>query len=258
MLIVKASSTFHHPTGRTWRPMLASLLLVLFVSLVRVAPAGASASAPPKLLYLATLVMYIPEDSSEDKPYLLVGGRKVWRGVMSKPSLCGGGCPVRADLYHIGPIPFYDNIEVVLKEEDWPDPDDFLGRNYISAAETEGVLHEVWFTEDGARYKLTYALSTAAASFVCDGEPGVYLYEHANYRGRCSKFVQNISNLGWYEIGNDAASSIRLVGGYGATLYEHANYGGAVSIYAADQAYLGNDAIGNDRASSLTVFGPGR
>lgn len=254
MLTAKTLSTLRHSSGRH-RGTLATLLLILGVSLIHVVPAGARSSVPPKLLYLATLVMYTPEDNVEDEPYLVIAGRKVWRGTMSKPTLCGGGCPVRADLYHIGPMPFYDNIEVVLKEEDWPDPDDFLGRAFISATTSQGV---VWFEEDGARYELTYAVGTAPASFVCDGEPGVYLYEHADYRGRCSKFVQNIPNISWFEIGNDAASSVRFVGGYGAVLYEHHGNDGASSSYVVDQPNLRNSDVGNDRVSSLTIILPGR
>ena len=242
------------------RAGLLTILLLLLISAAGAAPAHAGAAQPPKLLHLATLTVFVTEDSGEDEAYLVVNGRKVWQGTMGSGGLCGGiaACTASSQevtLSHLGPIPFYDNGEVVLKEEDGPfDGDDFLGRSFISADESEGELHEVWFTGDGAQYKLTYALSTAHASFACDGEPGVYLYEHANYRGRCTKFVQNIPNISWYDVGNDRASSIRLVGGYGAVLHEHANYRGASSAFAADDPKLRGDEIGNDRVTSLTVF----
>lgn len=235
---------------------MALLLLVLGMGTLAAAPARtARASGPLRLLQFDTLTMYVPEDARTDEPYLLVNGSKVWGGTMSKPKHCRGDCPVRAALYQLGEIPFSDDIEVTLKDKDGPfDRDDVLGSHHISPYEEANVSHELWFTEDGARYSLTYIITAAPASFECDGNPGVYLYEHAYYRGRCSKFVQNTPNIGWFYIGNDAASSVQVVGGYVVVLYEHPNYKGATSILAADDPNLGNNRIGNDRVSSLIVY----
>lgn len=87
----------------------------------------------------------------------------------------------------------------------------------------------------------------------CDGGQGVYLYEHPNYSGRCSKFTGDSPNpRGWY-VGNDAASSIRIVGNYEATVYEHDDYNGTSSNFTGDDSDFGNDTIGHDRASSIRV-----
>ncbi len=87
----------------------------------------------------------------------------------------------------------------------------------------------------------------------CDGNAGVYLYEHGNYSGRCSRFTGDSPNPGGWYIGNDAASSIKIVGSYQATLYEHDNYVGVSSTFLGDDSDFGNDTIGHDRTSSLRV-----
>ena len=87
----------------------------------------------------------------------------------------------------------------------------------------------------------------------CDGGQGVYLYEHSNYTGRCSKFTSDSPNPREWYIGNDAASSVHFVGGYQATVYEHDDYNGASSTFSGDDPDFGNDSIGHDRASSIRV-----
>jgi hypothetical protein len=93
----------------------------------------------------------------------------------------------------------------------------------------------------------------ASGSSNCDGGQGVYLYEHTYYGGRCSKFTGDSPNpRAWY-IGNDTASSIRIIGSYEATLYQHDDYQGNSSRFTGDDPDLSNDAIGNDQASSIQV-----
>ncbi len=87
----------------------------------------------------------------------------------------------------------------------------------------------------------------------CDGGEGVYLYEHSYHQGLCHKFTSDSPNPRDWSIGNDAASSIRIVGSWAATLYEHDDYQGASSTYTGDDGWLGDDAIGNDRVSSIRV-----
>jgi len=240
-------------TLRWLTPVLLVLGLPIVVALGagRPALAHAAAAPPPKLLHFIELQVYGTEDASEDEPYLVVGGRKVWSGVVDYGNVA---TIVTVDLTHLAPIPFYDNIEVVLKEEDGPfDKDDFLGRNYIAASQAENRSHEVWFKEDGAKYKLVYRISTALASFICDGDPGVYLYEHVNYRGSCTKFVQSSRHIAWSEVGNDRASSVRIVGCFIAYLYEHGSYRGHWSKITANVPRLHGERVGNDRVTSLEV-----
>ncbi|MBI5653845.1 MAG: hypothetical protein HZC40_25860, partial [Chloroflexi bacterium] len=85
-----------------------------------------------------------------------------------------------------------------------------------------------------------------------DGE-GVVLYEHGNHQGRCSRYTGDDSDLGNDTIGNDAASSIRVIGNYEATVYVDGNYGGASSTFTADDSDMGNDTIGHDHTSSIRV-----
>lgn len=99
--------------------------------------------------------------------------------------------------------------------------------------------------------------SASAGSSSCkQSGKGVYLYEHANYEGRCSKFIVNSSNPRSWRIGNDSASSIRIVGNWLVVLYEHDEYKGDSSAFIINDPYLGNDTIGNDRVSSIKVYGP--
>jgi len=96
----------------------------------------------------------------------------------------------------------------------------------------------------------------SAASSRCQGD-GVYLYEHANYKGRCRMWTASDKDFGDDNF-NDMASSIHFVGSYGggkyvAILYEHAGRGGARTVFAVDDPNLGDDAIGHDRASSIRI-----
>jgi len=87
----------------------------------------------------------------------------------------------------------------------------------------------------------------------CDGKEGVYLYEHINNKGRCSKFTSDSPNPDNWYIGNDSASSIRLVGDWRARVYEDAEYKGSVSTFTRDDPDFRNNFIRHDRASSIRV-----
>lgn len=95
--------------------------------------------------------------------------------------------------------------------------------------------------------------SAPGGSSNCDGSSGVYLYENANYQGRCSKFTADARTPGDWYVGNDTASSIRLIGNYEATVYEHDDYQGVNSAFSGDDPDFGNDAIGHDKVSSVRV-----
>jgi len=87
----------------------------------------------------------------------------------------------------------------------------------------------------------------------CDNGQGVYLYEQGNYQGRCTKFTGDSPNpRSWY-VGNDAASSIRIVGNYEATVYQSDEYNGTNSTFSGDDPDFANDAINHDQASSIRV-----
>jgi len=88
---------------------------------------------------------------------------------------------------------------------------------------------------------------------LCDGDPGVYLYENINFLGRCTKFTTNSARPENWFVGNDKASSLQIIGNWLTTLYEHADFKGVSSTFTYSDPDLRNDAVGNDRASSIAV-----
>jgi len=87
---------------------------------------------------------------------------------------------------------------------------------------------------------------------ICNGDDGVYLYEHRDYKGRCVKFTSNKADISTLSF-NNIASSIRLVGSWTATLYVDQNYSGQATTFTRSDPDLGNDAIGDNQASSIRV-----
>jgi len=98
----------------------------------------------------------------------------------------------------------------------------------------------------------------------CVGEhtEGVYLYEYTQYRGRCAFFAilqgalpnEKVLNLGTTLVGNNTASSIRIVGNYRVLLYAELGLDGASTTFVGDDPNFFNDAIGTKRASSMLVI----
>ncbi len=93
---------------------------------------------------------------------------------------------------------------------------------------------------------------SSSPSNCADGE-GVILYEHPNYQGRCTRYVSDDRWVGDDSIGNDAASSVRIIGNFEGILFEHSDFGGASSTFTGDDSDLGNDTIGHDHTSSVRV-----
>ena len=84
---------------------------------------------------------------------------------------------------------------------------------------------------------------------ICDGGPGVYLYANKNYLGTCSRFTSSVGDMSVHRIGDNAASSIRLVGGYQATLFTDKGAGGTRSTFTENDPDLSDNSIGDNRAS---------
>jgi len=93
---------------------------------------------------------------------------------------------------------------------------------------------------------------TTSGGSNCDGSGGVYLYEHAQYGGRCSPFTGDSEWPDWY-VGNDTVSSVRIVGAYVVAMFQHAWYGGASTTLTSDSAWPNDWAVGNDAVSSVRV-----
>lgn len=87
---------------------------------------------------------------------------------------------------------------------------------------------------------------------VCDGGPGVYLYQDPGYRGRCLKLIADAPDLRNYGF-DDRASSVRTVGGYDATLFRDLSFTGAATPIAGDNLSLADDTVGDDQVTSLIV-----
>jgi hypothetical protein len=87
----------------------------------------------------------------------------------------------------------------------------------------------------------------------CSDEPGVYLYQHRDYRGKCVRINTDIDQLDTTRLGGDSASSIRIIGSWTAYLYADSRYRGAFSRFTSSDPSLDDDAVANDRASSVKV-----
>ncbi|HJZ48077.1 MAG TPA: beta/gamma crystallin-related protein [Roseiflexaceae bacterium] len=86
----------------------------------------------------------------------------------------------------------------------------------------------------------------------CNGGEGVYLYEHANYQGRCVKFTTGSPDLRTVGF-DDTASSIRLVGSWTATLYRDLNGTGIASTFTGDDPNLADNPIGDNQVTSIQI-----
>jgi hypothetical protein len=87
----------------------------------------------------------------------------------------------------------------------------------------------------------------------CNGEPGVYLYSASNHHGRCTRFTASARRVDTEYVGDDTASSVRMVGAYNATVYPAVGFGGQGTTFTAADSTFGNDPIGHDRVESLRV-----
>ncbi len=84
-------------------------------------------------------------------------------------------------------------------------------------------------------------------------EPVIALYRDAAFTGRREIFYQGDSDLRNNRIGDDAASSVRVVPGCRVTLYSDAGYRGRSVELSSEVRNLGNTRLGNDAVSSLRV-----
>jgi hypothetical protein len=87
----------------------------------------------------------------------------------------------------------------------------------------------------------------------CNGEPGVYLYQHSDYQRRCSRFSDDVADFAEQFIQPDAASSIRFVGDWEAVVFSSARFGGGSALISSAIANLGQTSLGHDRARSIQV-----
>jgi hypothetical protein len=91
-----------------------------------------------------------------------------------------------------------------------------------------------------------------------DGIPDpytVWVYADAPFRGRCKILLPGLyPSAGYFWLGNDTMSAIKIGAGARARLFEHDGYGGAWVTITSDQSSLANVSNGwNDVVSSMRV-----
>ena len=100
----------------------------------------------------------------------------------------------------------------------------------------------------------------AVGTLPCDGNEGVYLYEHPGYGGRCDRFTSDSPNPRSWAVGNDSASAIKIIGNWTASICQHDNFQGTCARFDTSNGNLTSVSDNNggtmaDQASSLRVSG---
>lgn len=91
----------------------------------------------------------------------------------------------------------------------------------------------------------------APLGVTCEGE-GVYLYEDANYQGRCAKFLDSVPDLRLFDFDN-LASSMQIIGNFSVAIYSDQAYRGQFSIIESSDPNLADNEIGDNQATSLRI-----
>lgn len=103
------------------------------------------------LLKLISLTCQDQEDDlGKDEPYLTIKGKKIDCAPMGEGDT--------KSLTHVEVFKFEGNISIKLRDEDWPDTDDYLGELVVkepAAIDPEKEL-EGQFKNDDAEYFLRY------------------------------------------------------------------------------------------------------
>jgi len=86
-----------------------------------------------------------------------------------------------------------------------------------------------------------------------DEYEGVYIFKHMDYNGPWVKVDHDISNFKNTWVGNDAASSIKVVGPYECTVFKDVDFRGTSHTYRFDDYNMANEPVGNDTVSSATA-----
>lgn len=96
-------------------------------------------------------------------------------------------------------------------------------------------------------------LRPAPQNFDSSAPAGITLYSDKGFIGGAESFLDSDANLKDNQIGNDAASSVRVAPGCVAVLYADANFAGKSVQVSQDLLSLRDSAIGNDSVSSIMV-----
>jgi len=115
---------------------------------------------------------------------------------------------------------------------------------------TPGGFNNWAYSQWGAHY-MRWQGDYAYAVWGYGAQPGVYLYEHADYQGDVIQLTGPTYELRGRDF-NDRASSVRVIGNYRANLWENDNWGGEGLYVTQSLNNLGTQW--NDRVSSLEVW----
>lgn len=99
----------------------------------------------------------------------------------------------------------------------------------------------------------TPTVAAVTTGDACVGD-GVYVYSDVNYGGVCEKFTTDVPTFRGTTVGNDTATSIKIVGHFTAILYKDANYRNSSSTITTNVPDLSQFTIGSDALSSLRVI----
>lgn len=92
------------------------------------------------------------EDWLHDECYLLVKGRRVWRGKINDGDTM--------DLTDVPHVRFEAKASIDLYDDDFPDRDDHLGTTYAYVGQAGNGEIEHWFAAWSAKYKLTFMVKS--------------------------------------------------------------------------------------------------
>ena len=113
-------------------------------------------------MYLESIVCNDQNEISEDEPYILINGVKVWEGDMSQGEGITFQSENPADSNYVDPFPFAKTATVKLFEDDgnhWWDKNDFLGEKKAYSWQAGDENLSMTFTGDDANYTLQFAIA---------------------------------------------------------------------------------------------------
>ncbi|MCM3746585.1 beta/gamma crystallin-related protein [Paenibacillus pasadenensis] len=76
-------------------------------------------------------------------------------------------------------------------------------------------------------------------------EYGVYVYEHPNFQGNYNRFFGDAEIITGFRVGDDTASSVKIVGPYKVELFNDPNYSGTKTVLTSSVADLSTLGVDN-------------
>lgn len=131
----------------------------------------------------------------------------------------------------------------------------YLGEN-LQGISSVFTRDDPSFQNDLIGHDRTQSIRVLPRHAVCNGEPGVYLYDGRNFAGDCSRFTSDASNLNAHVIRSRRASSIRVVGRYAATLIRVVAGDTIRDRFTSSDPDLRDNPIGDNQTTSIKLVAP--